>query len=30
VWSVQQVQLVGLAQQEQQADMPCGACCFQR
>jgi hypothetical protein len=30
IWSVQQVQLVGLAQQEQQADMPCGSCCFQR
>ena len=30
IWSVQQIQLVSLAQQQQQADMPCFSCCFQR
>ena len=29
-WSVQQVELVSLGQQQQQADMPCASCCFQR
>lgn len=30
LWSVQQVQYVSLTQQQQQADMPCFSCCFQR
>lgn len=30
IWSVQQIQLVSLSQQQQQADMPCFSCCFQR
>jgi hypothetical protein len=29
-WSVQQVELVSLGQQQQQADLPCASCCFQR
>lgn len=30
IWSVQQIQWVSLQQQQQQADMPCFSCCFQR
>lgn len=30
LWSVQQIQWLAVAQQQQQADMPAMSCCFQR
>ncbi|KAG2424823.1 hypothetical protein HXX76_014244 [Chlamydomonas incerta] len=30
IWSVQQIQWLAVAQQQQQADMPAMSCCFQR